>query len=316
MYTDAELSQRKVDRLLELWAASLVPHNDSPPITNHLDLHQQIDAIRLGSVPWENACLKHNGPLPETTHPLEWMTREYEVWYRNPREIIKTILANPDLEGHIDYAAYREFNGEQRQYGNLMSGDWAWRQSVRLALCAQCSVYSIFLLTYYNLFQQDAIAQDPSMHGSMFIPIILGSDKTTVSVATSQNDFYPLYLSIGNVQNHIRRAHKNALVLIGFLPIPKGYYYLIYSPVTSSQKAITGARKDTDIEPFRMFKRDLTHRSIAMILLPLRPFMTTPDIILCPDCYFHRAIYGLGPHISDYPEQSALTWILYGWCPT
>jgi len=69
---------------------------------------------------------------------------------------------------------------------------------------------------------QDIIAEDLSTHGSMFIPIILGSDKTTVSVATGQNDFHPLYLSIGNVQNHIRRAHKNALVLIGFLPIPKG----------------------------------------------------------------------------------------------
>lgn len=56
----------------------------------------------------------------------------------------------------------------------------------------------------------------------MFVPIILGSDKTTVSVATGQNDYYPLYLSIGNVQNHMRRAHKNALVVIGFLPIPKG----------------------------------------------------------------------------------------------
>lgn len=56
----------------------------------------------------------------------------------------------------------------------------------------------------------------------MFVPIILGSDKTTVSVATGQNDFYPLYLSIGNIQNHMRRAHKNALVVIGFLPIPKG----------------------------------------------------------------------------------------------
>jgi len=58
----------------------------------------------------------------------------------------------------------------------------------------------------------------------MFVPIILGSDKTTVSVATGQNEFYPLYLSIGNVQNHMRRAHKNALVVIGFLPIPKGKY--------------------------------------------------------------------------------------------
>ena len=64
----------------------------------------------------------------------------------------------------------------------------------------------------------------------MFVPVILGSDKTTVSVATGQNDFYPVYLSIGNVQNHIRRAHKNALVLIGFLPIPKGTHFLVVLP--------------------------------------------------------------------------------------
>lgn len=44
--------------------------------------------------------------------------------------------------------------------------------------------------------------------------------------------------------------------------------------------------------------------------------MTTPDIVLCPDRYYRRAIYGLGPHISDYPEQAALTWIIFGWCPT
>jgi len=65
-----------------------------------------------------------------------------------------------------------------------------------------------------------------------------------------------------------------------------------------------------------MFKRHLTHRSIETILRPLQPFMSTPDVILCPDQYFRRAIYGLGPHIADYPEQAGLAWILYGWCPT
>ena len=58
------------------------------------------------------------------------------------------------------------------------------------------------------------------MHGSTFVPIILGSDKTTVSVVTGQNDYYPLYLSIGNIQNKIRRAHCNGVVLIGFLAMP------------------------------------------------------------------------------------------------
>ena len=60
------------------------------------------------------------------------------------------------------------------------------------------------------------------MHRAMFIPVILGSGKTTVSVATSQNEFYPLYLSIGNVHNSVRRAHRNAVALIAFLAIPKG----------------------------------------------------------------------------------------------
>jgi hypothetical protein len=60
----------------------------------------------------------------------------------------------------------------------------------------------------------------------MFIPIILGSDKTTVSIATGQSEFYPLYISIGNVRNNVRRAHRNALVLLGFLAIPKGSFVL------------------------------------------------------------------------------------------
>ena len=58
----------------------------------------------------------------------------------------------------------------------------------------------------------------------MFVPIVLGTNKTTVSVAIGQHEYHPVYLSIGNVHNRIRRAHKHALVLIGFLPIPKGVY--------------------------------------------------------------------------------------------
>ena len=58
----------------------------------------------------------------------------------------------------------------------------------------------------------------------MFTPVILGSDKTTVSVATGQNDFYPLYASLGNVHNSVRRAHREAVSLIAFLSIPKSTY--------------------------------------------------------------------------------------------
>lgn len=55
----------------------------------------------------------------------------------------------------------------------------------------------------------------------MFVPVVLGSDKTTVSVATGHTEYYPLYASLGNVHNNVRRAHRDAVALIGFLAIPK-----------------------------------------------------------------------------------------------
>jgi hypothetical protein len=58
----------------------------------------------------------------------------------------------------------------------------------------------------------------------MFVPIVLGSDKTTVSVATGHNQYWPVYMSIGNIHNNVRRAHRNGVVLLGFLAIPAGKY--------------------------------------------------------------------------------------------
>ena len=55
----------------------------------------------------------------------------------------------------------------------------------------------------------------------MFVPIILGSDKTTVTVGTGDIEYHPLYFSIGNVRNSVRRAHRNAVIPIAFLAIPK-----------------------------------------------------------------------------------------------
>ena len=65
-------------------------------------------------------------------------------------------------------------------------------------------------------------------HGAMFVPIILGSDKTTVSVATGNNKYWPVYGSIGNIHNNVRRAHGSGLVLIAFLSIPKSIYLSKY----------------------------------------------------------------------------------------
>lgn len=65
------------------------------------------------------------------------------------------------------------------------------------------------------------------------VPLLLGSNKTTASNATGQNEFHPLYLSLGNVKNAVRRAHHDAVVPIGFLVIPKSMFLFVLERVDS-----------------------------------------------------------------------------------
>jgi len=65
---------------------------------------------------------------------------------------------------------------------------------------------------------------------------------------------------------------------------------------------------------FRSFRRQLMHESLKTILNPLKPFMTKPDVVKCPDGHYRRAIYTLGPYIADYPEQVLIATVVSGWC--
>jgi len=62
----------------------------------------------------------------------------------------------------------------------------------------------------------------------MFIPVILGSNKTTVSVATGHTEYWPLYALIGNIHNSSRQAHGLGLVLVAFLAILKSMLLLLF----------------------------------------------------------------------------------------
>lgn len=58
----------------------------------------------------------------------------------------------------------------------------------------------------------------------MFVPVVAGSDKTTVSVATGHQEYHLLYVSPGIFTNTARRGHGNAFLPLAFLPIPKGMF--------------------------------------------------------------------------------------------
>ncbi|KAI6156540.1 hypothetical protein BKA82DRAFT_4325498 [Pisolithus tinctorius] len=72
-----------------------------------------------------------------------------------------------------------------------------------------------------NYAAKELIAEDPETHGAMFVPVILSSDKTIMSVGTGHNEYYPLYTSLRNVHNNVRQAHHNAVSILAFLAIPK-----------------------------------------------------------------------------------------------
>jgi hypothetical protein len=149
------------------------------------------------------------------------------------------------------------------------------------------------------------------------VPIILGSDKTTVSVATGHNEYWPLYASIGNIHNNIRRAHGDGLVLVGFLSIPKGIS--IFSILVTVCNLylfffISADKTQAGTVEFRQFHRKLYHVSLSLILESLRPGETKPEIFKCPDGHYRRVIWGIGPYIADYPEQVLLACIVQGWC--
>ncbi|KAJ2912313.1 hypothetical protein MD484_g8095, partial [Candolleomyces efflorescens] len=267
LYKKVQMSAGDVNYLMTLWDAyqkrrlnkigDLDFDDDStprPPFADSRSLFDTIDSIPFGDIPWEGFKVKYDGEIPDNAP--SWMAGEYDVWYRNPLDVMEAQLGNPEFAQYIDYSPkeVRDVKTGRRQYMDLMSGDWAWEQA-------------------------NELANDPALHGAMFAPVVLGSDKTTVSVATGQNEYYPLYASLGNVQNRLRRAHKGALTVIGFLAIPKT------------------SRDEQDSTQFRQFRRQLLHSSIARILMPLKRWMTEARIT------------------RYYPEQCVLACVVSGWCP-
>ncbi|KAJ7194144.1 hypothetical protein GGX14DRAFT_576631 [Mycena pura] len=197
LYREVQMSAGHIEKLMQNWASRSA--STDPPFVSADHMYDTIDATELGRVPWQSFEVSYDGVIqPGDNTP--WKKQSYSVYFRDPREVLHNQLANPDFKSEIDFAPKRVYNANgRREYQDFMSGDWSWRQA-------------------------DKIARDASTHGSTFVPVILGSDKTTVSVATGQNEYYPLYMSNGLVHNNVRRAHRNAVSLIGFLAVPKSEY--------------------------------------------------------------------------------------------
>ncbi|KAF8487903.1 hypothetical protein F5888DRAFT_1796499 [Russula emetica] len=269
-FVEAQSSAGLIDKALDLWAATV---GDSAPWKNSKELYAMIDAIKLSESPWKTYTVQYQGPRPLGTAP-KWMMQTYVLCAWDSRQVLLHQLETAQYyKDKINLSPYRQFDSNhQRTWSNLMSADWAWTQA-------------------------DEIAKDEATHGAMFVPVVAGSDKTTVSVATGHQEYHPVYMSPGNLSNIARRAHGNALLPVAFLPIPKT------------------TKKHRKSAKYQVFCRQMYHACLARVFQPLKVGMTTPKVVRCPDGHFCRAIYGLGPYIANYPEQVWLAAIVQGWCP-
>ncbi|KAF7352250.1 C2H2-type domain-containing protein [Mycena venus] len=263
-FVEVQSSVGEINTALDLWAAQVLKYGEDIPWKNTTQLYETIDSIQHGDTPWKVYKIRYQGPRPAGTPP-KWMTETYELCSRDIRTVFHNQLATADFKDQFNYTPYRQFNAKgKRVWSNLMSGEWAWKQA-------------------------DMIAKDENNHSTMFVPVIGGSDKTTVSVGTGHQEYHPVYSSPGNLTGIARRVHGNGVLSAAFLPIPKIAY--------------------------QKFVRQMYHACLARIFEPLKAGMTTPEVVRCPDGHFRRVICGLGPYIADYPEQVWLSCIVQGWCP-
>ncbi|PIL28280.1 hypothetical protein GSI_09568 [Ganoderma sinense ZZ0214-1] len=273
-----ENSEGDIQHLLDILRARNVLHGleDIPPIFGDANHYlSSLDAIQYGGCSWKSVAFRYSGPV-DADSP-SWKRKPHVIHLRNALEAVESMVASSDFKDAFDTRPYEEYictpSGEKtRRFCNLMSGQWVTQKA-------------------------DEIAKDPTTHGAMLTIVALGADKTTVTVGTGNQEFHPVYYTVANIHNDMRRSHRDAVAPLAFLAIPKA------------------KRAEENTEEFRIFKKQLYHQSLAFILSSLRPGMLKPHVLKCPDGHFRRAIFELGPFIADYPEQVYLAGVVQRWCP-
>jgi hypothetical protein len=130
-FVEVQSSAIKIDKALDMWAASVMEFGADAPWKTSADLYKTIDAIQHGDLPWKTYRIRYQGPRPPGTPP-KWMMETYKLYARDTRQVLHHQLATKDFKDKINLVPYRQFNAKgQWIWSNLMSADWAWSQAVR-----------------------------------------------------------------------------------------------------------------------------------------------------------------------------------------
>lgn len=135
LFRRAEMSKSNIDDLFSILKTRAAGEGNEAPFANCADLYTTIDSITEGEIPWDSFTVQYNGPRPEADVPA-WMDEKHQVFYRNPREVIRSMLANKAFDGNFDYTPYRQYENGQRVWRDFMSGNFSWKKAVCMVSCS------------------------------------------------------------------------------------------------------------------------------------------------------------------------------------
>ncbi|KAG2356647.1 hypothetical protein BDR07DRAFT_1380636 [Suillus spraguei] len=142
------------------------------------------------------------------TQIIKFLKLKWLIWC-DALEVVKQLFSDPIFANHMTYTPHVVDVGNQREYGDYMSADMAWKIQVH---------------------------PDHLPVGATQVPIILGSDKTHVMQITGGLEMHPVFITIGNIDLEVHsKATLRAWQCIAYMPIAKFHVHPDYQGILQAR---------------------------------------------------------------------------------